>query len=100
MSAAYLVLVFTSILETVSLFLRATKRVLPSGVTACPAGNGPTGMSVGCLVLVHTSTVETVPLPVLTTKAIDRHSLRANTADAPPATTPASAPANPNTATP
>src|SRR5262245_3261224 len=100
MSVGSLVLDFTSIVETVSLFLRATKRVLPSGVTACPAGNGPTGMSAGSLVLVLTSIVETVPLPVLTTKPVDRPSLRANTADTSSATTPTGAPANPTTTTP
>ena len=100
MSVGFLVLVFTSIDETVSLFLRATKRVLPFGVIACPAGNGPTGMSVGFLALVFTSIVDTVPLPALVTKAVDRHSLRARTADTPSGTTPTSAAANPSTKTP
>jgi hypothetical protein len=100
MSVGFLALVFTSIDETVSLFLRITKRVLPSGVTAVPAGYGPTEMSVGFLVLVFTSMVETVPLPALVTKAVARHRARAATADTPPGTTPTSAPANPSINTP
>src|SRR5262249_60975206 len=51
MSVGSLVRVATSIVDTVSLPLLATKAVLPSGVTATPPGNGPTGMSVGAWVL-------------------------------------------------
>jgi hypothetical protein len=97
MSVEFLVLVFTSIVDTVPMFLRPTKTVLPSGVTASPAAVGPTVMSVGFLVLVLTSIVDTVPLPMLVTNAVGRHGARAGTADTPLGT---SAPANPNTTTP
>src|SRR6266516_1436620 len=43
MSARSLVLVFTSIADTVLLPELVTKRVLPSGVTAPPTGPEPTG---------------------------------------------------------
>ena len=62
MSVGFLVLVFTSIVDTELLPPLATKAVLPSGVTATPIGSVPTGMSVGFLVLVFTSIVDTVPL--------------------------------------
>jgi hypothetical protein len=48
MSVGCLVLVLTSIVDTVPLPTLATKAVLPAGVTATPTGNVPTGMSVGC----------------------------------------------------
>ena len=99
MSVGFLVLVFTSIVDTVPLSLLATKAVLPSGVTATPTGIVPTAMSVGFLVLVFTSIVDTESLPVLVTKAVARHRERAGTADTPSGTTPTSAPANPNTKT-
>ena len=70
MSVGFLVLVFTSIVDTVPLPLLVTKAVLPSGVTATPIGHVPTGMSVGFLVLVFTSIVDTVPLSRLVTKAV------------------------------
>ena len=70
MSVGFLVLVFTSIVDTVPLLLLATKAVLPSGVTATRLGPEPTGMSVGCLVLVFTSIVDTVPPLTLVTKAV------------------------------
>src|SRR5512132_165867 len=63
MSVGFLVLVWTSIVDTVSLPRLATKTVLPSGVTASKAGSLPTVMSVGSLVLVFTSIVDTVSLP-------------------------------------
>src|SRR4030095_8736059 len=44
MSLAFLVLVFTSIVDTVPLGPLATKAVLPSGVTATPSGPAPRGM--------------------------------------------------------
>jgi hypothetical protein len=62
MSEGCLVLVFTSIVETLSLVWLATKAVLPSGVTATPPGLAPTVMSAGFVVLVFTSMVDTVPL--------------------------------------
>ena len=40
MSVGFLVLVFTSIVDTVSLARLATKAVLPSGVTATAIGHG------------------------------------------------------------
>jgi len=52
MSVGCLVPVFTSIVDTVPLFLLVTKAVLPFGVTAAPAASGPTVMSVGSLILV------------------------------------------------
>src|SRR5919106_1285524 len=61
MSVGSLVLVFTSIVDTVPLPLLVTKAVLPLGVTATPKGNEPTVTSAGCLVLVFTSIVDTVP---------------------------------------
>jgi hypothetical protein len=99
MSAGCLVLVLTSIVDTVPPPLLATKAVLPSGVTATPAGTAPTVMSVGCLVLVFTAIVDTEPLPTLVTKAVGRHRARPATADAPLGTIPTSAPANPSTTT-
>jgi hypothetical protein len=57
-------------------------------------------MSVGCLVLVFTSIVDTVPLPTSVTKAVARQRGRAATTDAPPWTTPTSAPDNPSTKAP
>src|SRR5262245_54758893 len=99
MSADFLVLVFTSIVDTVSLAL-VTNAVLPSGVTATANGPVPTAMSVGFLVQVPTSMVETEPLRPLVTRAIVRHRARAGTADTRPGTTPCSAPANPSTTTP
>src|SRR5262249_59978622 len=59
MSTGFLVLVFTSIVDTESLPLLVTKAVLPSGVTATLCGAEPTVMSVGFLVLVFTSIVAT-----------------------------------------
>ena len=70
MSVGCLVLVFTSIVDTVPLLLLVTKAVLPSGVIATSNGPEPTAMSVGCLVLVFTSIVDTVPLTPLVTKAV------------------------------
>src|SRR5262249_46787392 len=55
MSVGFLVLVFTSMVDTVPLSLLATKAVLPSGVIVTPTGVMPTGMSVGSLVPVLTS---------------------------------------------
>src|SRR5262245_34755345 len=98
MSADFLILVFTSIVDTVSLAL-VTKPVLPSGVTATANGPVPTVMSVGSLVLVFTSIVDTVSLRPLATQAVVRHRARAGTADTRPGTTPCSAPANPSTTT-
>src|SRR6266536_251403 len=70
MSVGFLVLVFTSIVDTEPRPL-VTKAVLPSGVIVTPApSNGPTAMSPGWLVLVFTSIVDTVPLPPLVTKAV------------------------------
>jgi hypothetical protein len=100
MSVGCLVLVFTSIVETVPLTALATKAVLPSGVMATAAGAEPTVMSVRCFVLVFTSIVETVPLALLVTKAVARHRVRAGTADTPSGTTPTSAPDKPNATTP
>src|SRR5262249_39560389 len=57
MSVGFLVLVFTSTVDTVPLPLLVTKAVLPSGVIATPNGPEPTLMSVGFLVLVFTSIV-------------------------------------------
>src|SRR5262249_58184261 len=79
MSVGSFVLVFTSMVDTESLRLLATKAVLPSGVTTTPTGNVPTVMSVGSLVLVFTSIVDTVPLGPLVTKAVSRLSVRAAT---------------------
>src|SRR5262249_9522861 len=93
-----LVLVFTSIVDTELLDLFATKRVLPSGVTAIPAGPSPTFMSVGYFVLVITSIADTVPPPLLATKAVGRHRDRAGTA-APLGLTPITAPPIPSTTT-
>src|SRR5262245_51657334 len=70
MSSGCLVLVFTSIVDTVSLSLLATKAVLPSGVIATPVGARPTGMSSGCFVRVCTSMVDTLLLSRLTTNAV------------------------------
>jgi hypothetical protein len=98
MSVGCLVLVFTSIVDTVPLAALVTKAVLPSGVTATRSGMEPTVMSVERLVLVFTSIVDTVPLGALVTKAVARHPLRAGTPDTPPGTI--SAPANPSTTTP
>ena len=70
MSVGCLVLVFTSIVDTVPLSLLATKAVLPSGVTATEPGRPPTAMSVGSLVLVFTSIVDTVPLSGFVTKTV------------------------------
>jgi hypothetical protein len=95
-----LVLVFTSIVDTVPLSLLVTKTVLPFGVTATPPGTEPTAMSSGCLVLVLTSIVDTVPLVPVVTKAVARHGARPGTADAQSETTPTSTPANPSTAIP
>src|SRR5262249_12533493 len=71
MSVGFLVLVFTSIVDTELLLapLWAMKAVLPSGVTATPSGNTPTGRSVGFFVLVFPSIVDRVPIP-LTTRAV------------------------------
>jgi hypothetical protein len=70
MSSECLVLVFTSIVETVALSPLATMAVLPSGVTATPVGYLPTSMSSGCSVLAFTSIVDTVPLYTLVTSAV------------------------------
>src|SRR5262249_33452330 len=66
-----LILVFTSMVDTVSLLLLpwATKAVLPSGVRATVVGAGATAMSSGSLVLVFTSIVDTVLLTRFWTKA-------------------------------
>src|SRR5262249_28090054 len=56
-SVGFLVLVFTSIVDTVSLLTLATKAVLPSGVNASLPGIVPQAMSVGFFVLVLTSIV-------------------------------------------
>src|SRR5262245_2698958 len=100
MSAGFLVLVFTSTVETVPLSVLVTKAVLPSGVTATPVGAEPTVMSAGFLILVFTSIVDTVPLPLLVTTTVGRHRARTGAADTPSGTTPTSAPANPSTTTP
>src|SRR5262249_54219697 len=77
MSVGFLVRVFTSIVDTVSLTSLATKAVLPSGVTttrgALPGRGGSTAfdatiMSAGFFVLVFTSIVHTVA-PALVTNA-------------------------------
>src|SRR5262249_41001619 len=70
MSVGFLVLDFTSMVDTVPLALLATKAVLPSGVIATPNGPVPVPMSVGFLVLVLTSIVDTVPPTALATKAV------------------------------
>jgi hypothetical protein len=49
MSVGSLVLVLTSIVDTVSLWVLPTRTVLPSGVSAIPPGPEPTVMSVGFL---------------------------------------------------
>src|SRR6266536_4696552 len=68
MSVGFLVLVFTSIVDTEPRPL-VTKAVLPSGVLVTPApSNGPTAMSPGCLVPVFTSIVDTLSTPP--TKAV------------------------------
>src|SRR5215216_6358141 len=100
MSVGSLVLVFTSIVDTVSPTRSPTKTVLPSGVNTIPSGGLPTGMSVGSLVLVLTSIVDTESLPVLATKAVARHCLRAGTDDSRAGPRPTSAPDNPHTTTP
>ena len=69
MSVGCLVLVFTSIVDTVPLPRLVTKAVLPSGVTATPTGRADGDVG-GVLVLVFTSIVDTVPLPLLVTKAV------------------------------
>src|SRR5512132_4402548 len=99
MSLGSLVLVFTSITDTVPRSLSVTKRVLPSGVTTDTLGFEPTRMS-GSLVLVPTSITDTVPPAQFGTKAVARHGPRAGTADAPTGNTPNSAPDNPSTKTP
>src|SRR5262245_55320292 len=99
MSSAFLVRVLTSIVDTVSLFLLPTKRVLPSLENASPTGASPTGMSSGCLVRVLTSIVYTVLPPMLPTTAVGRQGTRAGTADTSFGTTPTSAPAKPSTTT-
>src|SRR5512132_1640954 len=99
MSLGSLVLVFTSITDTVPRSLSVTKRVLPSGVSTDTLGFEPTVMS-GSVVLVLTSITDTVPLPKFGTKAVARQGLGAGTADAPTGNTPTSAPANPSTKTP
>src|SRR5262249_29800106 len=63
MSAGFLVLVLTSMVDTLPLALLVTTAVLPSCVIASPNGPVPAGMSAGLLVLVFTSMVDTVPLP-------------------------------------
>ena|SRR6266542_358477 len=70
MSVRFLVLVFTSIVDTEALPPLVTKAVLPSGVTATHLGCAPTAMSVRCFFLVLTSIVDTVPLPLLGTKTV------------------------------
>jgi hypothetical protein len=70
MSVGFFALVFTSIVDTVSLTLLVTKAVLPSGVTVTPIGFFPTAMSAGFLVLVFTSIVDTESLFQLMTKAV------------------------------
>src|SRR5262249_62074106 len=70
MSAGFLLLVLTLIVDTVPLPLLVTNAALPSGVIATPNGAEPTGMSVGFLVLVFTSIVETEPPPLLLTKPV------------------------------
>src|SRR5262249_30618821 len=69
-SVGFLVLVLTSIVDTVSLCTLATKTVLPSGVTATPFGYLPTGMSARSLALVVASIVDTVSLNRLATKTV------------------------------
>jgi hypothetical protein len=95
-----LVLVFTSIVDTVPPPALVTKAVLPSGVTATPIGFAPTAMSVRFLVLVFTSIVDTVPASAFVTKAVARHCARPAAADTPSGTTLTSAHANPSTTTP
>src|SRR5262249_21216660 len=99
MSTGLLVLVFTSIVDTVPLRKLVTKAALPSGVTATTNGPAPTPMSTS-LVLVFTSIADTVSLSLLATKAVVAHRPRAGIADTPSGTTPTSAPANPSTTTP
>src|SRR5881227_1935102 len=82
MSVGSLVLVLTSIVDTVPILSGvgdsadttgpklSTKPVLPSGVIAIEIGPVPTGMSVGCLILVFRSITDTELLPLLTTKAV------------------------------
>jgi hypothetical protein len=78
MSSGYLLLVFTSIVDTevgpvagaTKGLAWVTKAVLPSGVIATANGFGPTGMSVGCLVLVFTSIVDIVSPLLLGTKRV------------------------------
>src|SRR5262245_25933888 len=96
MSVGSLVLVFTSIVDTVPLSRSVTKRVLPSGVTTDTLGFEPTVMS-GSLALVPASITDTVPLFQFGTKAVARHGPGAGAADAPTGTTPTSAPDHPNT---
>src|SRR5918994_2106449 len=99
MSVGCLVLVFTSIVDTVPLPWLATNAVLPSRVNATPTGPAPTAMSVGCLVLVFTSIVDTVPPSRLVTNAVARHRPRPATAATSSGTTLTSAPDNTNTTT-
>src|SRR5262245_13130284 len=96
MSVGSLVLVFTSIDDTVPLSLSVTKRVLPSGVTTDTLGFEPTAMS-GSLVLVPTSITDTVPPSQFGTKAVARHGAGAGIADAPTGNMPTSAPDHPST---
>src|SRR5262245_33400445 len=75
MSIGFLVLVFTSSVDTELPLPKGspalpTKAVFPSGVTATPPGPGPTGMSAAFFVLVFTSIVDSVPLPLLETNAV------------------------------
>src|SRR5262245_17874812 len=69
-SAGFLVLVFTSIVDSVPSLVLVTKAFLPSGVNSTRFGPEPTGISVGFLVLVFTSIVDTVPSLVLVTNAV------------------------------
>src|SRR5262245_8348283 len=70
MSLGFLVLVLTSIVDTVPLSLLVTNAVLPFGVIATQNARDPTAMSVGSVVFVFTSIVETVPRALLVTKAV------------------------------
>src|SRR5262245_14164202 len=70
MSLGFLVLVLTSIVDTVPLSLLVTYAVLPFGVIATQNARDPTAMSVGSVVFVFTSIVETVPRALLVTKAV------------------------------
>src|SRR5262249_25934713 len=70
MSLGSLILVFTSIVDTIPLLLSATKAVLPFGVTATPFGLVPTGMLSGFLAPVVILIADTVLLTELVRKAV------------------------------